>query len=109
LSISKNSGVGVVDYRAAGKLADRARAGPRGLPGEVLARLWQDKLALLGLVIIPPLPAGGAPADDLPGSLHHDGGAGLQPAGRRLKGRPGPAGDYQALKNRGRTGCPFLF
>lgn len=52
MGISKNSGVGVAGYPAAGKPAGRARAGPRGLPGEVLARLWQDKLALLGLVII---------------------------------------------------------
>ncbi len=52
MSITKNSGAGVAGYRAAGKPAVRARAGPRGLPDEALARLWQDKLALLGLVII---------------------------------------------------------
>lgn len=52
MSIAKNSGAGVAGYRAAEKAAARAEAGPRVLPGEALARLWQDKMALLGLVII---------------------------------------------------------
>lgn len=52
MSISKNSGAGVAGYPTTLESAGQAGTVSRGLPGSVLARLMQDRLALLGLVII---------------------------------------------------------
>lgn len=52
MRIAKNSSSGLAGYPAAGKLSGQPASGPRGLPGSALTRIRQDKLALLGLVIL---------------------------------------------------------
>ncbi|AIS52198.1 dipeptide transport system permease protein DppC [Thermoanaerobacter kivui] len=52
MSISKNSGVEVAGYPATAESAGHARTVSRGGSAAVLERLLQDRLALLGLVII---------------------------------------------------------
>ncbi len=52
MSISKNSGIGVADYPAAGKLKHQSETGTYGPLTTALERLLQDKLALLGFGII---------------------------------------------------------